>query len=201
MHLFTVRHNTYIETFLSEGFLDVCCSLSVQHWGLSVVLTESTVVDCILKACVCVESFASDTGFVRQCLGASVEERHEFSEDYLWDSTWLTDKLVTKHGFQPARVLHVIASSSKLVLEWQLGTALCHESRGAMIRMLLSGSASFRLAVIRQFWLLKLDPKTPKKRLTSSPAVQTSSGFAGIKATTGLEKEIEMKPMQAKKKE
>ena len=49
----------------------------------------------------------------------------------------------------------------------------------------------------------ELETELEQKRLASSPPVQadSSAGFSGIKATTGLEKEIEMKPMQAKKVE
>ncbi|KAL3915602.1 MAG: hypothetical protein SGILL_005573 [Bacillariaceae sp.] len=73
--------------------------------------------------------------------------------------------------------------------------------------MYLSGFAIALLFVIGRITDLmqehaELETELENKRLAASPAVQASSaGFAGIKATTGLEQEIEMKPMQAKKKE
>jgi hypothetical protein len=48
----------------------------------------------------------------------------------------------------------------------------------------------------------ELETELEKKRLAKSPAVDAvPSVFAGVKATTGLEHELEMKPMQAKKVE
>jgi hypothetical protein len=48
----------------------------------------------------------------------------------------------------------------------------------------------------------ELETELEKKRLAKSPAIDAvPSGFAGVKATTGLEHELEMKPMQAKKVE
>ena len=112
----------------------------------------------------------------------------------LW--LWRVEEEETRYtGYQSAEQAHVIRHLDK---EKEYKTER---------NLYLSGFAIALLFVIGRITDLmqehaELETELEKKRLASSPPVQASTtGFVGIKATTGLEKEIEMKPMQAKKKE